>query len=353
MPITNRYIGFPLTGSFSGSFSGSHVGDGSRLTGISSGTGLAAISSSYVVSSPNASVPVAALVATSSVANVDIAIVPSGSGAILSRIPDGTAYGGNKRGLNVIDIQSDRFLATYVGSADYSTVIGYYSKSTGIGGSTFGGLNSATGNYSLAIGNGQVSSGESSIAAGGLSNESAGKYSATLGGSSNKALKQASVVMGYYGESAINGSFNISSTGGYNNPGQGMTTIVNMSNGAYNDTCSLMTPNNETDILFPWYSDRPLSAYLCTFNILGVDAGNNRVMKYSRELLVARSGSSNGSVFFPSNPQIIGTDITGSSTSNGIDFVLNKSAGGFYVKCWGTGSIWWSATAIITHGRIN
>lgn len=56
--------------------------------------------------------------------NVNIGIIPKGTGSIVAAIPDGTATGGSQRGNNAIDLQFTRSAASQVASGAGSVLIG-------------------------------------------------------------------------------------------------------------------------------------------------------------------------------------------------------------------------------------
>ncbi|MGR3221383.1 MAG: hypothetical protein ACUZ8H_16425 [Candidatus Anammoxibacter sp.] len=56
--------------------------------------------------------------------NINAAIIPKGTGAIIGSIPDGLAAGGNARGANAIDFQTIRVNATEVASGLRSAILG-------------------------------------------------------------------------------------------------------------------------------------------------------------------------------------------------------------------------------------
>jgi len=56
--------------------------------------------------------------------NINAAIIPKGTGAIVAAIPDGTATGGNARGIYAVDLQLSRSAATQVASGDWSVIGG-------------------------------------------------------------------------------------------------------------------------------------------------------------------------------------------------------------------------------------
>ena len=73
--------------------------------------------------SPNDTTPVAAITAgLSSYANVDVALVTRGTGAITAQIPDSTTSGGNKRGAFAVDFQRTRITASQVAAGQYSFI---------------------------------------------------------------------------------------------------------------------------------------------------------------------------------------------------------------------------------------
>lgn len=92
--------------------------------------GLTYFTEAQNTSAPNATVPVDSLTAVSAATNADVAILPKGTGALLAAIPDSTITGGNKRGTNAIDLQTTRTNADQVASGNSSIVIGTNSKAS-------------------------------------------------------------------------------------------------------------------------------------------------------------------------------------------------------------------------------
>lgn len=112
---------------------------------------------------------------TISAANADIALVAKGTGATLAQVPDGTAAGGNKRGLFATDWQKSRNTAANIASGSTSTISG-------------GSVNTASGSQSTVGGGfGNTSSGTTATIAGGGSNTASSSYSFVGGGQSNLA----------------------------------------------------------------------------------------------------------------------------------------------------------------------
>jgi uncharacterized protein (TIGR02145 family) len=116
--------------------------------------------------------------------NVDFVISPKGSGGILAQQPDGTATGGNIRGLRAVDLQMLRNSVTMVASGDYSTTIGSYNTASSTNSTAIGYANTASSTSSTAIGNVNVASGQYSTAIG-YANTASGDKSVASGISNN------------------------------------------------------------------------------------------------------------------------------------------------------------------------
>ena len=97
------------------------------------------------VTAPNATVPAHSLTPSATEANVDVALVPKGTGALAAAVANSAAGGGNKRGTYAVDWQSYRGAAAYVAngigavigggrnntaSGDYSSVVAGYGATT-------------------------------------------------------------------------------------------------------------------------------------------------------------------------------------------------------------------------------
>lgn len=115
--------------------------------------GLTKFTEAEATTSPNNTVYVDSLTAAGSTTNVDVAIVPKGTGAFMLAIPDNTNTGGNKRGTGAVDLQMIRNSNVRVASGNYSTIVG-------------GIWNKAAGTYSIAGGFENQVDGDSSIALG-------------------------------------------------------------------------------------------------------------------------------------------------------------------------------------------
>lgn len=105
------------------------VGSTLNIPNYASG-GLTYFTEAEATTSPNNTVYVDSLTAAGSTTNVDVAIVPKGTGAFTLAIPDNTTTGGNKRGTNAIDLQTARTNANQVASGNNSIVIGVNSRAS-------------------------------------------------------------------------------------------------------------------------------------------------------------------------------------------------------------------------------
>lgn len=174
---------------------------GAAVTGGGGGGGLTNWTESVNTTSPNATKPVVAFTSTNAATDVDAAIVPKGNGAVMAAIPDGATTGGNKRGQNSVDWQTDRFANTHVASGAYSVVAGG-SRNTASGSTSFvggGSTNVASSVAGVVMGGGtNTASGVSySVVCGGNNNTASGQWSTVPGGFVCNATGDASFAMGY------------------------------------------------------------------------------------------------------------------------------------------------------------
>lgn len=87
-------------------------------------------------------------------ADVDLALIPKGQGALIAAYPDGTAVGGNKRGTYATDLQRQRGSAGQVASGSNSFIGGGTSNTASSFGSCVlgGSSNTANGTYASVLG---------------------------------------------------------------------------------------------------------------------------------------------------------------------------------------------------------
>jgi len=185
------------------------------------GGGLTNLTESLNTASPNSSSwPVAALTATGTAADIDVALVPKGNGSILADSPDGNTSGGAKRGVRSVDLQTDRVSYLKVASGDYTVISG-------------GSSNIADGDYAvISGGSGNQGFSEKSSIGGGSGNTiwPLAGFSVIPGGEQN-TINDISGTAGY--NSTIGGGYQNSTnnnfvtiSGGRNNTGDGQLSWI-------------------------------------------------------------------------------------------------------------------------------
>ena len=161
---------------------------------------LTDFASALGTASPNATVPIASLTATNgSYTDIDIALIPKGSGALTAHVADNFSIGGNKRGAHATDWQRVRTLASQVAFGGSSTISGGgFNSATGVYSTVSGGQSNTAGSTICTVGGGQsnTTNGTGSTIAGGYSNTANANYSTVAGGSSNTASANFSTVPG-------------------------------------------------------------------------------------------------------------------------------------------------------------
>lgn len=242
---------------------------------IFSASGLTFFTEAQSIAAPNATVPVDSLTAVSVAANADAAIVPKGTGAFTLAVADNTTTGGNKRGTNAIDLQTTRTNADQVASGNNSIVIGANSKASANQGVAIGtgatatnsgvalnGAGNITGSTAIASGIGSfavnggqasnlwsfamgraVASGICSFAFGGYygGNTANGDYGSLAIGEGNTASGQSSVALG--GSNAATSTQAVS-IGGSNTASGGNSVAIGKSNNSTGtSTVTLGTSN--------------------------------------------------------------------------------------------------------------
>lgn len=155
-------------------------------------------------SSPNATIPVAYLQVTNPATNMDAAILPKGTGAIVAQIPDGTATGGNKRGTRANDLQRNRSTAAAVAAAPDSFAAGRNNTiaTTADESAVFGSSNniSSGSTNALCAGGGNTVGPNSNYSAVFGNNNTASARYALMGGNNGTASGESSFV---HGESCV------------------------------------------------------------------------------------------------------------------------------------------------------
>lgn len=136
---------------------------------------------------------------TVSGSNSGMAIVPTGTGALMLAIPDGSSTGGNARGDYTIDLQTLRNNANQVASGSGSVVIGEYNRATGVNSNAIGSSNLVTAQNASAIGSQNTLFGVNSFA-GGYNNSASGANTVILGNGNVSTSQFNSVLLGAGGD---------------------------------------------------------------------------------------------------------------------------------------------------------
>lgn len=125
-------------------------------------------------------------------ANGSLVLAPSGTGAIMAQVPDGTAAGGSSRGGGVVDLQTTRSSASQVASGGRSAIVG-------------GGSNTASSTFCVVGGNSNNVSGGTSVAFG-FANQLSGANSSAPGGANANDHGRTGVLVWSSNASAISGT---------------------------------------------------------------------------------------------------------------------------------------------------
>ncbi|MBX7153659.1 MAG: hypothetical protein K1X91_01770 [Bacteriodetes bacterium] len=182
-----------------------------------------------------------------STANITLALVPKGNGALVVNKPDGTATGGNPRGQWAVDMQLLRSSSSEVASGQNSTIAGGQVNTASGQNSTVGGgsINTASGANSVIPGGAlNTASGSGSTVTGGLTNVSGG-FVSTVGGYWNNSTADFSSVPGGYRlrfGSLADGSFGFN---GGTNPSSPDSVFINEPKTAYFGNVDLWLGNTD------------------------------------------------------------------------------------------------------------
>ena len=133
--VTNKSIdASQLTGAVAMARLGSGTANNTtflRGDGTFAVAGLNHFTASESTSSPNDTTTVSALTASGTATNIDLSLIPKGTGALTRDIADGTATGGLKRGTYAVDWQGNRTSSIDVASGAYAVISGGYENFAG------------------------------------------------------------------------------------------------------------------------------------------------------------------------------------------------------------------------------
>ena len=163
-------------------------------------------------------------------ADIGLALMPKGNGAITAQVPDGTVTGGNARGQYAVDLQMIRTANTQVASGTNSTVAGGRGNKASATSSTVAGGegNTASGTYStVAGGYGNTASAQNSTVTGGWFNTASAQHSFATN-IENFATGIASSAFGRQAKAYMYGQQSIGVNVGINTAGHGQATMLPM-----------------------------------------------------------------------------------------------------------------------------
>jgi hypothetical protein len=276
---------------------------------------------------PNTTIKVHYLFPTTAASNADIALVATGTGAILAEVPDGTATGGDKRGSYAVDFQKSRNSNTQVASGVAAGILcGRYNTASADSSAVLAGqTNTASGTYSSVIG--------------GADNTASGTYS-FAGGQNSLADALWSTSIGYGGDSRGRPvSFNIG------NNYKGQTTILNVSGETTDATATKLTTYSgigSTENLLD-----SNSAYAFKILVIAHVTGGGDTKAWELIGAIKRSPTTpTVSIIGSVTKNIIAADSGASSWD--IDVVVNTSDRSFTVEVTGAASttIKWNASML-------
>lgn len=282
---TAGYLNGKLVAGTNITFTENNDGGNETLT-IAAAGGVTGFTGSQNTASPNNTVNASRLLVDAASTNADAVVQPKGTGSLLAQLPDNLTSGGNKRGINSVDLQTSRTSATHVAAAPYSVISGgrnnwmqSYSDNSFIGGGTgnrtqnlycaiaggsnnnaslsyafigagsnntadagFAAICAGTSNFNQGgygfIGAGQANSitGNYDVVCGGQSNTASATHATIAGGQSNTANNAHATVGGGQGNTASQSHATVA--GGISNTASGTFSAIiggstNTASGAY------------------------------------------------------------------------------------------------------------------------
>jgi hypothetical protein len=242
---------------------------------------------------PNATVPVVSIRATNAATNVDMAVVPKGTGAFTLAIADSTVTGGNKRGTNSVDLQTNRSTASQVVSGNNSFSAGYRNTVTSTGSAGIGFLNTVGGTTAMALGTSNTTSGVAAVAIGSGNSATGASSIATGQQSVTGALQGRSVHSS--GQIAVGGDSQYSMWDVKASTTDATTTLLTLGGLASGSTTRILLPNN--------------TAYGFTGIIVGKQTASTNCVAWEIKGLIVR-GVGVGTTTLKGSPTITAIDNT-------------------------------------------
>jgi len=216
----------------------SNIAGCSNQVAIFNGTSLTGITNSAVVSGPiNSTTQATAFIEAQdcTTTNLNLALVPKGTGALTANVPDGGTAGGNARGTNAVDWQMSRTsnAGGAVASGNFSVIGGGSNNiSSGQYSTVSGGQDNVANVQWATVSGGQLNQAGNGVnstydtVSGGSGNTASGGSSTVPGGSSNQASGFNSFAAGFQATAQFNGSFVWSDPTGTGTQDTGMNQFV-------------------------------------------------------------------------------------------------------------------------------
>jgi len=312
--------------------------DSAEATGVKwaagGGGGLTNITETLHTASPNNTVNAEQLAVTGGTTNVDLVLTPKGTGAfIVGPVSDGSA-GGNKRGINAVDLQVSIVSRTNtrIASGNYSFIgAGNTNTASGIGSATIGGTSLvASGNYAVAINSTNTASGSDSFALG--SGCTASGSTSIASGTGSIASAPDSIANGVWASAYLR-SMRAETSRRFSVTGDAQSvwhTIMNKT--TTNSAVELFIGGSAISQRLTIPSGKVLSA---TVNIVGVKSDGTAVARYLRQVTiknVAGTTSLVGSVITLGTDEAAGTSV--SITADDTNDALKIEVTGITSETW-------------------
>lgn len=230
--------------------------DKTTFDAMKSSNVVAGISSSSI---PNDVIPAIGITPNTAIANADLVLSPKGTGALVMQAPDNGTLGGNKRGINAVDLQITRSVNTKVvtgegsfGAGKDNSVTGAYSAALGLNNTTKSIYNFVVGNgneigsnssASIALGVSNVVSAANSFAVGSTNTIQAGSTNSFALGSYNVITGASGIAIG--SSNTLNGSVGLAL--GSNNTVGNASIALGSQNTSTNVGCAVLSGSTNTN----------------------------------------------------------------------------------------------------------
>jgi hypothetical protein len=261
--------------------------------------------------------------------NSSLVLSPKGTGAfILGPKPDGTATGGNARGVNAVDLQLDKNLATQVASGVQSFAAGRRNIASNFYSCAIGNENTSSGTASFALGQNSTASGTNSVALGAQSSAT-GNTSRSLGSSTTSSATHSVS----WGLSSTSDRYSMHAHAGGQFTASGdaqRARFVLRCKTTTNTGVEMALDGSTTYLGIP--SGKIIA---CTINITGTKSDGSAVAHYLRQYCVKNVGGTSTEVYAPVT---IGTDNAAGTTialsANNTDDTLRILVTGVASETW-------------------